>query len=66
MNWESIETAPRDGTLVLTWSDCRAQFSVSYWDDLDEGWYTDWNEKGHPQSVIAEWWMPLPAPPEVE
>lgn len=62
--WRPIETAPKDGTLILTWADCRAKFSVSYWDDDDGEWCSDWREKGHPQYVVAEYWMPLPAAPE--
>lgn len=61
--WQPIETAPRDGTLILTWSPCRAQFSVSYWDDEDATWLSDWRQKGHPQWVDASHWMPLPEPP---
>jgi hypothetical protein len=61
--WQPIETAPMDGTSVLTWAPCRAQYAVSYWDDEDKTWLSDWREKGHPQYVLATHWMPLPAAP---
>lgn len=60
--WQPIETAPKDGTLVLTWGECRAQYAVSYW---DEEWLTDFREKGGYQIVYATHWMPLPEPPVV-
>lgn len=61
--WQPIETAPKDGTLVLTWGDARACFAVSYWCPSDEEWMTDFRGKGNEQIVYATHWMPLPAPP---
>jgi len=64
MTWQPIETAPKDGSLVLTWGSSRAQYSVSYWDDQDEFWATDYREKGNVSMVYATHWMPLPEPPK--
>jgi len=64
MNWQPIKTAPKDGTLILTYSkDYRAEYSVSYWCRGDEEWQTDFRQKGAYQQVDAEYWMPLPEPP---
>lgn len=63
--WEPIETAPKDGTLILTYSkDYRAEYAVSYWCEYDEEWLTDFRQKGAEQQVDAEYWMPLPKPPK--
>ena len=61
--WQPIETAPKDGSLVLTWGDARAQYAVSYWDEDDKEWYTDFREKGNISQVYATHWMPLPSAP---
>jgi len=67
MNWQPIETAPKDGTLILTYSkDYRAEYSVSYWCEFDKAWETDFRQKGAYQQVDAEYWMPLPEPPTEE
>ncbi len=53
MNWQPIETAPKDGTLILTYSkDYRAEYSVSYWCQFDEEWQTDFRQKGAYQQVV--------------
>jgi len=64
--WHPIETAPKDGKLILTWGECRAQYAVSYWDDDWNEWLTDFNEKGHPQIVYCTHWMPLPTAPAIK
>lgn len=66
-SWEPIATAPKDGTLILTWGDARAKYAVAYWDDADCEWVTDFREKGNYQHVYATHWMRLPSrPPEEE
>ena len=63
--WKPIDTAPKDGTLILTYSkNCRAEYAVSYWCEYDEEWLTDFRQKGAEQQVGAEYWMPLPKPPK--
>jgi hypothetical protein len=64
--WQPIETAPKDGNLILTWGECRAQYAVSYWDDDWNEWLTDFQEKGHPQIVYCTHWMPLPTAPTIK
>ena len=70
MNWQPIETAPKDGTWVLLsgghpdFDDCKKEiksFSMEmrvFWlDDAPYQW-SEYNEPTH--------WMPLPNPPEEE
>jgi len=52
--WRPIETAPKDGTWVLLWSDSHwsvARNDRGRWDDGER-----WQDR-------ATHWMPLPAPP---
>lgn len=62
--WMPIETAPTDGTLILTWVDCRAEYAVGYWDESYDSWCSDFNQKGHPQMIVATHWRPLPEKPQ--
>jgi hypothetical protein len=64
MNWQPIETAPKDGTIVLAW-DGRAVYVAFY------GRYALWNEMswigGHckvAHITQPTHWMPLPEPPK--
>lgn len=66
--WQPIETAPRDGTLVLLWWD--GDFApVGFWQD---GWvYTMTQARNLDGAVIdillgyePTHWMPLPEPPK--
>ena len=69
--WQSIETAPKDGTVILVWQ--RGKVWLSRWDSQ--------RHNKHPRpfwagGVSAVWgnavsrsdppthWMPLPQPPE--
>lgn len=65
--WQPIDTAPRDGTPILTWSDgCTENEAcmVMWWtaekaDRCGFGWEA--YEVSH--MLAPEFWMPLPAPP---
>jgi hypothetical protein len=52
--WQTMESAPRDGTDVLIWDGHRVQ--LASW---DAGWWVlvEYTIEG------ATHWMPLPAPP---
>ena len=71
MEWQPIDTAPRDGTSVLLFLPTGAQ-TVGCWDpdfdDLDEPGWTDYTvESWAYEEVVRLYpthWMPLPTPPE--
>lgn len=64
--WQKIETAPKDGTLVLLWG--------RYWSD-EQGWMSTaingrWRHErwevycnSFPFGIRPTHWMPLPPPP---
>lgn len=65
--WRPIETAPKDGTRILVWSEFRGNMAASmhekttcdltYWNDLNGGGWVrhTWATPTH--------WQPLPAAP---
>lgn len=72
MEWQPIETAPKDGTTVLgysefiasDWNSDAAIASIQWYDYGNEvfGWYGS-----GPSGLVltsASHWMPLPAPPD--
>ena len=62
MEWQPIETAPKDGAKILAYAD--GSMTVVYWLECGDNWELaesgSWAESG-------EWepthWMPLPLPP---
>jgi len=58
--WQPIETAPKDGTEVLT---CRNGnlMAVAFWRDFRRSWVV--SDGAYIRNVTH--WMPLPAPPKV-
>lgn len=50
LDWQPIETAPKDGTPVLTWDGAECMV-LAYYDD------------GTPDYYQPTHWMPLPHPP---
>jgi hypothetical protein len=60
MDWQPIETAPRDGTLFDVWSGYRV---TNLWFATNGKLYREGHS--HPAD-LEHWpthWMPLPAPP---
>ena len=55
--WQPIETAPKDGTIVLVWSENSGRVIDHYAEDY-RSWYrfTKYLQPTH--------WMPLPKPPK--
>jgi hypothetical protein len=55
--WKSIESAPRDGTLVDLWHRVGFRATEVWWDKDDRCWSncSDDSDYSH--------WMPLPDPP---
>jgi hypothetical protein len=73
MNWQPIETAPKDGSIILAWcSDAGWPEAVKWWfyhpehgEELVEGYW------GYAEEILNDvtggadpgFWMPLPEPP---
>ena len=55
--WQSIETAPKDGTEIL--GQVIGDMAVIWWDKLI--WRYNWDDNG--QFACPTHWMPLPQPP---
>jgi Protein of unknown function (DUF551) len=64
--WQSIETAPRDGTKVLLWArlhdstDASLSFMIGQY-DISFGWVAT---SPSVMPIVATHWMPLRAPTE--
>lgn len=56
--WQPIETAPKDGSEFLSWSEL-SQW-VTHWDEKSKIW-----KSGEGYGLKPTHWMPLPEPPEV-
>ena len=59
--WQPIETAPKDGELVLVWDECRNSCAIAHHYDCGwlEGFHEYWIFK-------PTHWMPLPSAPKKE
>lgn len=72
MNWQPIETAPMDGTVIDLWDGhykhrvVNARWAHHYWIDgattLDKSWGRD--DRDGPFCGKPTHWMPLPKSPE--
>lgn len=58
-DWQSIDTAPRDGTEVLAWL-LGGYCEVVYWHTLEDHWTAGAGE----DVVLPTHWMPLPKGPD--
>ena len=70
MEWQPIETAPKDGTRVLAFYSADEIIYDVVWNDPDDGWSdvlgfvsTDGEIENFNQPDLTHW-MPLPAPPK--
>lgn len=69
MEWQPIETAPRDGTFIDVWSRNHRTCDV-FWSDIENTWCI---EGYHPEepTPLARYpapshWMPIPEAPKGE
>ncbi len=67
MTWQPIETAPMDGTWILTFSEHASIPWVLRWDASIDDWTQD--DEGGVEEVeawsgIVIYWMHLPEPPK--
>ena len=70
--WKPIETAPKDGTVILVgvWGFgpdiASASWNGKFWDMEIYGYeYCGYEYCGDPEFSDPTHWMPLPSPPEV-
>lgn len=67
MDWQTIDTAPKDGTEILLYYDqegfmgCVQGWWFSSPKEINDGWEFEWGFIGDPGPTH---WMPLPEPPE--
>ena len=61
MEWQPIETAPRDGTAVLAWNPMIGIYKT--WFDSDDWVMNGWGDKPGVWYPAPYKWMPLPPPP---
>lgn len=59
-DWQPIETAPKDGTRVLT-AKVGGPVGMSFWLTSSEKWWDGLS--GHSRNSPPTHWMPLPHPP---
>jgi hypothetical protein len=61
--WQPIDTAPKDGTVVLIHYGTNASpgYSGTHIAHWDECWWSDWGMRL--QDTGLTHWMPLPSPP---
>jgi hypothetical protein len=70
-DWNFIETAPKDGTLVLLWARLGSNPPsandfypiVGFWHSLIEPWKVAPEHLNQEEHLIASFWAPIPAPP---
>lgn len=69
MDWQPIETAPKDGTAVLGFTPERAgyvatqSYEIIHWSGWGGGVWE--NVTGYKPSCRFTHWMPLPKPPAI-
>lgn len=73
MEWQPIETAPRDGTNILIYVPRAAEagdmatvhWHARGWHASDGAWVSTYGEVGHDEWYASDptHWMPLPPPP---
>jgi hypothetical protein len=80
MDWQPIETAPRDGTPVLLYFAHYPIYEPDYRNAAERcevGWFSGgvWHESGTAHDLFEPWrdkagrpthWMPLPPPPQTD
>ena len=62
--WRPIETAPRDGTLILFYDPKRNLRTVGYWHVYMFGECQEWRTLFTSAMFNPTHWMPLPTPPK--
>ena len=63
MDWQPIQTAPKDGTWALLWNGRRLH--IASYDRVESAWVSSFKTVTRRLAVLPEptHWMPLPEPP---
>jgi hypothetical protein len=61
MEWQPIETAPKDGTDILVFCKIRRVLR-GFWDEARGGQWSEW--PGRQAIEFPTHWQPLPEPPK--
>jgi len=62
MEWQPIETAPKDGAEILGWSSISSEAYVMWWSAPHGDWVWGINDLND-MFCDPTHWMPLPEPP---
>lgn len=70
--WQSIETAPRDGTPLLLWARLKSKPPtgddfhpiVGFWHRSIERWKVTPDDLNSEDDLIATYWIAIPDPPK--
>lgn len=66
-DWQTIDTAPKDGSRILTWSDHLGRVVAFWFDPKVTPEPVGWIEAGRDAYTLEPThWMPLPDPPTDE
>ena len=57
MEWQPIETAPKDGRLILAWEEPEITYRLTFWGN------SEWRYYPFGVECSPTHWMPLPDPP---
>lgn len=63
MDWQPIETAPKDGTHILAFVPWAVHPKTLFWAKYADAWRCPASEAGPCGAWEATHWQPLPAPP---
>ncbi len=65
--WQSIESAPKDGTRIGFLDAASGRFAAVRWDAITHRFITDQGySTGYNDAIAWSHWMPLPTPPSTE
>jgi hypothetical protein len=66
MDWQPIETAPKDGTAILLFNEEEQYTWVGWYEECEDARLFGWNATyllDARDCLSPDFWMPLPSPP---